>query len=161
MVKMSISEKTLRMNAEIPILPVVKTEGMTQPVGRDPNGRLWTEPGGGGLNPMKKTDAMTAEVGRDEQGRLWAKESRKGVKYFGFGELYHPDPSRPRGRYLGVGLEDGTTALVLIQDLARELGIDKILGLPEYTEADEGKFMRIINGAPVWSAVINGEEVKF
>lgn len=33
--------------------------------------------------------------------------------------------------------------------------------LPEYTEADEGKFMRIINGTPVWSTVINGEEVRF
>lgn len=34
-------------------------------------------------------------------------------------------------------------------------------GLPEYTEADEGKVLRIVNGKPVWSTVINGEEVKF
>lgn len=34
-------------------------------------------------------------------------------------------------------------------------------GLPEYTEADEGKFLRIVDEKPVWSTVINGEEVKF
>lgn len=48
MVKMEIQDHTIRMKTEIPILPVVKTEDMTQPVGRDPNGRLWTLPGGGG-----------------------------------------------------------------------------------------------------------------
>lgn len=120
--------------------------------------------GSGGLNPVDKTDAMTAEVGRDDEGRLWAKESRKGVKNFGFGRVYYPDPTRPQGRYLGVGLEDETTALVLIQDLARELGIDKILGLPEYTEADEGKVLGIVNGKPAWvtvqdnGTVLSGDE---
>lgn len=34
-------------------------------------------------------------------------------------------------------------------------------GLPEYTEADEGKFLRIVGGSPTWQAVVNGEEVKF
>lgn len=33
--------------------------------------------------------------------------------------------------------------------------------LPEHTEVDEGKFLRIVGGSPTWQAVVNGEEVKF
>ena len=62
MVKMSISEKTLRMNAEIPILPVLKTDDMTQPVGRDPGGRLWTRPGGKGSALPEYTAADEGKV---------------------------------------------------------------------------------------------------
>lgn len=34
-------------------------------------------------------------------------------------------------------------------------------GLPDYTSDDEGKFLRIEGGEPVWVAIPNAEEAKF
>ena len=34
-------------------------------------------------------------------------------------------------------------------------------GVPKYSDADEGKFLRIVNGSLAWKSMINGEEVRF
>lgn len=122
--------------------------------------RLEAGGGTGGLSPVDKTDAMTAEVGRDEDGRLWTAGTRRGVSGFGLGIARGPDGF---GEFpaLNIAREDGLGFSVLLKDIAEQIKPDLSDGLPEHTAADEGKFMRIINGAPVWSTVINGEEVKF
>lgn len=84
----------LNESADIPIAtstktggvkPVTKTSDMTQNVGVDSNGKLWTVPGSGGstdipiatsttvggVKPMEKQNYMTAPVGIDTDGQLW------------------------------------------------------------------------------------------
>lgn len=34
-------------------------------------------------------------------------------------------------------------------------------GLPDYTEADNGKFLQIVDGSPSWVAIPNAEEAVF
>ena len=34
-------------------------------------------------------------------------------------------------------------------------------GLPDYTEADNGKFLRIVEGQPSWVTIPNAEEAEF
>ena len=58
--------------------PTAATLSMTQPVGADSSGKLWTEPLAvatasklGGVKPVAKTNAMTQDVGVDEDGRLY------------------------------------------------------------------------------------------
>ena len=51
------------------VMPYIKTDDMTQAVGVDSDGRLWTI-----LNPVKpipETDDMTVPVGMDKEGKLW------------------------------------------------------------------------------------------
>lgn len=60
--------------------PTEKTNAMTQAVGADASGALWTEPSTlevatasrlGGVKPITKTNAMTQDVGVDSAGGLW------------------------------------------------------------------------------------------
>jgi hypothetical protein len=51
--------------------------------------------------------------------------------------------------------EDVTTQVA--DALAKQLGS----GLPAHSSADNGKFLRIVNGAPAWATVQNAEEVSF
>lgn len=58
--------------------PTAATLSMTQPVGADSSGALWTEPLAvatasklGGVKPVAKTNAMTQDVGVDSSGALW------------------------------------------------------------------------------------------
>lgn len=62
--------------------PVAKTSEMSQEVGVDNTGRLWTKPASytlptatssvlGGVKPEAKTTAMTQAVGVDANGKLW------------------------------------------------------------------------------------------
>ena len=73
--------------------PILKTSDMTQSVGVDSNGKLWTSPttgtGGGGsytlpianattlggVKPVAKTSAMTQQVGVDSNGLLYTAPS--------------------------------------------------------------------------------------
>lgn len=73
--------------------PILKTSDMTQSVGVDSNGKLWTSPttgtGGGGsytlpianattlggVKPVAKTSAMTQQVGVDRNGLLYTAPS--------------------------------------------------------------------------------------
>lgn len=69
--------------------PTAKTSEMTQAVGVDADGSLWTTPGGGGeyslpiassttlggVRPTAKTSAMTQAVGVDANGALWTEPS--------------------------------------------------------------------------------------
>ena len=41
---------------------------------------------------------------------------------------------------------------------AEEAGV---LGLPDYTSADEGKILKIVNGIPTWVSVTTAEEVSY
>lgn len=38
---------------------------------------------------------------------------------------------------------------------------DATSALPEYSNDNNGQFLRIVNGEPVWSIVPNAEEAKF
>lgn len=38
---------------------------------------------------------------------------------------------------------------------------DMVRGIPDYTSADEGKFLRIVNGVPAWVSIPNAEEANF
>lgn len=106
--------------------------------------------GTGGLAPVDKTDAMTAEVGRDEDGRLWTAGTRRGVSDFGLGIARGPDGF---GEFpaLILAREDGLGFSVLLKDIAEQIEPDLSDGLPEYTKADEGKVLRIVNGKPTWN----------
>ena len=77
------------------VKPVTKTSGMTQDVGVDSNGKLYTTPGSvynlpvatsevlGGVKPSAKTESMTQEVGVDENGVLYVAP--------GGGDVYYKD----------------------------------------------------------------------
>lgn len=58
------------------VMPAPQTNVMSQPVGVDSGGRLWTEPSK--VNPMPKTEDMTKAVGMDETGCLWTTPSEGG-----------------------------------------------------------------------------------
>ena len=51
------------------VKPVVKTEGMTQDVGIDSSGKLYTAPSE--VRPVGKTTSMTQDVGVDSTGKLF------------------------------------------------------------------------------------------
>jgi hypothetical protein len=34
-------------------------------------------------------------------------------------------------------------------------------GLPDYTEADNGKFLQIVGGSPAWVLIEDGDEVEY
>lgn len=34
-------------------------------------------------------------------------------------------------------------------------------GLPDYTDADNGKFLRLVDGEPTWVLIPNAEETRF
>ena len=72
------------------ICPVLKADGMTQPVGVGQDGRLWTEPTtGSALNPVAKTAAMTQPVGVDGDGELWTEPSGGGAGVtYDTGDIY-------------------------------------------------------------------------
>lgn len=46
-------------------------------------------------------------------------------------------------------------------DRAASYGGGTVNGLPDHTAADNGKFLRIVDGAPAWATVQNIEEVEF
>lgn len=71
------------------VKPVNKVPVMTQPVGVDGTGRLFTEPSSytlpvansttlGGVRPNTKTELMTQPVGIDSDGKLYCEEGREG-----------------------------------------------------------------------------------
>ena len=52
--------------------------------------------------------------------------------------------------------EDGNAWLATTEEVA---SLPEVL--PSYTSADEGKFLRIVNGVPTWVAIPNAEEASF
>lgn len=115
--------------------------------------------GPGGLAPVDKTEAMTAEVGRDEAGRLWTAGTGLGVQTFGWGQVRNPMTGAV---YDAIALfrEDGKMFEVSVSSVFDKLSRDNVVqalgytppeeGLPEHTDADEGKFLRIVGNAAVW-----------
>lgn len=83
------------------ICPVLKADGMTQPVGVGQDGRLWTEPTTGTtLDPVAKTAAMTQAVGVDGDGKLWTEPTGGDSQITGTGTL------RDEANQLDIGTFD-------------------------------------------------------
>lgn len=118
--------------------------------------------GPGGLAPVDKTEAMTAEVGRDEAGRLWTAGTGLGVQTFGWGQVRDPMTGAV---YDAIALfrEDGKMFEVSVSSVFDKLSRDNVVqalgytppeeGLPEHTDADESKVLRIVDGEPAWAAI--------
>ena len=78
------------------VKPVSKTEGMTQDVGVDSAGKLYTTPAAGlqvatpttlgGVKPVAKTEEMTQDVGVDSEGKLYISPPQASG-----GEFYYKD----------------------------------------------------------------------
>lgn len=160
--------------------PVDKTDAMTAEVGRDDEGRLWVDPTGTGHGLSAVAFGMIYKPEKPEESgnALFFHRDNSNDLYVLLSELFEkmgisrftvkavPPTAEDVGKATDGWFDIGTQTLYICE--GRKSGVYKWTpvsgsgsGLPEYTEADEGKFMRIINGAPVWSAVINGEEVKF
>ncbi len=170
MVKMSISENTVRMNTDTPVFPVVKTEDMTQPVGRDEAGRLWVDPTGTGhgLRAVAFGEIYKPEK-PEESSRvlLFHRDNAKDLYVF-LPELFEqlgisqftlksvPPTAEDVGKATDGWFDTGTQMLYICE--GRKSGVYKWTpvdgggssDLPEYTDADEGKVLGIVNGKPAW-----------
>lgn len=94
------------------------TNDMTQPVGVDKEGKLWTYPCA--VNPMPKTDDMTQAVGVDVYGSLWTTPSEGGG-----GEPY----VLPVATSSILG---GVKAATWTEDMTQAIGVDENGGLWTY-----------------------------
>lgn len=64
-------------------------------------------------------------------------------------------------RYINVGeLEDARFSIETDEGLTQHIN-DIAIHIPSYTTADEGKFLRIVNGTPAWVSIENAEGVSF
>lgn len=116
--------------AESIISPVEKTSAMTQEVGMDDEGKLWTEPGsGGGSSPY---DSNPAALGTASPGSS---------SNYARGDHVHPKPSAAD---LGITVPSaatatpsnlGTAAVGTSTKYARE---DHVHNKPTYTASDVG-----------------------
>ena len=61
----------------------------------------------------------------------------------------------PIARAKDIAMSDGTR----LEDYLANMGGGS--GLPDYTEADNGKFLRLVDGSPAWVAIPNAEEAEF
>lgn len=119
------------------VKPVAKTTSMTQHVGVDSTGALYTEPTGGGRTDMQVADGYIRYCA---DGQTWedlialaelkGADGRDGAK----GDKGEPGVQGPRGE----------------QGPAGERGPKGEPGTPAVTTADNGKFLRVVNG--VWTA---------
>lgn len=91
-----------------------------------------------------------------------------GLKNIYVREVYNEDTDR-KGYFLVIESDDGKQNLTKLPNTVESVngrlpdknGDVSIRELPEYTNADVGKYLRMVNGVPAWIAVINGEEVDF
>ena len=64
-------------------------------------------------------------------------------------------------RYINVGeLEDARFSIETDEGLTPHIN-NIAIHIPSYTTADEGKFLRIVNGAPAWVSIENAEGASF
>ena len=64
-------------------------------------------------------------------------------------------------RYINVGeLEDARFSIETDEGLTPHIN-NTAIHIPSYTTADEGKFLRIVNGAPAWVSIENAEGASF
>lgn len=63
-----------------------------------------------------------------------------------------------KAEYDAISVKDDATLYIVTDNLAPE---ENSGGLPSPTFEDEGKFLRVINGAPAWATIQNAEEVKW
>lgn len=61
----------------------------------------------------------------------------------------------PIARACDIVMDDGTR-------LDKHLdNMDSGSGLPDYTDADNGKFLRLVDGEPTWVLIEDGDEVEY
>lgn len=152
------------------VYPIAATDAMTQPVGRDAQGRLFTEPtGGGGSGGIKRltitknsggqyiltivtTDGMTHTAQLPEHLVNMADSAPTETTIGSEGELRFDTTSSVlyicEGQYQSMG--------AAIYKWTPVGGAD---GLPEITEADTGRVLRIVNDTAVWTDMTDVESV--
>ena len=103
----------------------------------------------GGVKPVAKTDVMTQDVGVDENGKLYTKPVEGGT-----------DLS------LGItGAHVGQIAKITAVDASGKptawTPVEMPNSLPSVTTADNGKFLRVVNGSWAAESVANAKGVSF
>lgn len=106
------------------------------------------------IDKMDGINTYTSEkpvyIGKDSQGIIWTDTYMVGTGYTGEISLRAP-------------LVEGDNISFEVDNENKVLKINASggNGLPSYTEADEGKFLRLDGGEPKWVAIPNAEEAKF
>lgn len=160
--RLMVRGKTDREWKDIPsvgpgVYPISKTDAMTAEVGRDEAGRLWTAGTGLGVKYVGfvRTDTMLEIVLYLENGmKIGAGAPMADVR------VQNTAPTSETAGSEGELLFDTTGEVLYV---CRGLWVPAFgepgyiwtaisggSSLPEYTEADEGKFLRIVDGAAAW-----------
>lgn len=127
------------------VKPVAKTSGMTQSVGVDANGALYTAPGGGG-------------TGSGDMLKSVYDPQNKSTDIF----KYANDAANARQAKIlvdGILEGDGAGNISAAETVQAELLDVEVL--PTVTTADNGKFLRVVNGAWAVAEVDNASGVSF
>lgn len=103
----------------------------------------------GGVKPVAKTDVMTQNVGVDENGKLYTKPAEGGTDFS-----------------LGItGAQIGQIAKITAVDASGKptawTPVEMPNSLPSVTTADNGKFLRVVNGSWAAESVANAKGVSF
>lgn len=127
------------------VKPVAKTSNMTQSVGVDVNGALYTAPGGGG-------------TGSGDMLKSVYDPQNKSTDIF----KYANDAANDRQAKIlvdGILEGDGAGNISAAETVQAELLDVEVL--PTVTTADNGKFLRVVNGAWAVAEVDNASGVSF
>ena len=127
------------------VKPVAKTSDMTQSVGVDVNGALYTAPGGGG-------------TGSGDMLKSVYDPQNKSTDIF----KYANDAANARQAKIlvdGILEGDGAGNISAAETVQAELLDVEVL--PTVTTADNGKFLRVVNGAWAVAEVDNASGVSF
>lgn len=146
--------------------PVDKTDAMTAEVGRDENGRLWTAGTGKGVKTLsiRRTEqGIELGVVLEDGSKIEALVPATDVRF----EKTAPTTETPgaEGELLfdesaGVLYVGGGAYVPAFGDKTEYLwtAVGGGSGLPEHTAADEGKVLRIVDGAAAWTDGISDVE---
>lgn len=134
------------------VMPLSKTDDMSQPVCVDKYGRLYTHPCK--VNPMPKTEDMTQAVGVDEVGSLWTTPSEGGggepyVLPVATSSTLGGVKPTPKTAVMGqpVGVDSGgllwtegskVNPMPIRDGMTQAVGMDESGGLWTYPSADVG-----------------------
>lgn len=67
----------------------------------------------------------------------------------------------PIARASDIVVDDGTDNGIRLDEYLQNMGGGSGSGLPDYTEADNGKFLQIVDGLPEWVLIEDGDEVEY
>lgn len=110
------------------VKPVAKTSNMTQSVGVDVNGALYTAPGGGGTGSGDMLKSVYDATGTVEQAG---------------------------------GIPDYVANNAPVTSVNGKTGVVAVHEVPTVTTSDNGKFLRVVNGAWAAVAIADANGVKF